>query len=93
VQVQDFLMRLQGSVVGNASQGVWLQQATALFIQSGVQLLTEFKSHAEAWVNGSLVRSSFSQPNRTHGLTLGSPTAARRGHQRSTSGRLLSIAS
>lgn len=86
-------MRLQGSVVGNASQGVWLQQATALFIQSGVQLLTEFKSHAEAWVNASLVRSSFSQPNRTHGLMLCSPTAARRGRQRSTSGRLLSIAS
>ncbi|KAG7256557.1 hypothetical protein CRUP_000162, partial [Coryphaenoides rupestris] len=77
-----------GSVVGNASQGVWLQQATALFIQSGVQLLTEFKSHAEAWVNSSLVRSRFSQPNRTHGHTLGSPTAARGGHQRSTSGEV-----
>ncbi|KAK0144740.1 putative serpin E3 [Merluccius polli] len=82
VQVQDFLVRLQGSV-GDASQGMWLQQATALFIQSGVQLLTEFKHHAEAWANTSLVRSNFSQPNQTHSL-LGSPTLVRLGHQRST---------
>ncbi|CAL8320297.1 unnamed protein product [Merluccius merluccius] len=88
VQVQDFLVRLQGSV-GDASQGMWLQQATALFIQSGVQLLTEFKHHAEAWANTSLVRSNFSQPNQTHNL-LGSPTLVRLGHQRST-GRLFSI--
>uniref|UniRef100_A0A8C5A169 Serpin peptidase inhibitor, clade E (nexin, plasminogen activator inhibitor type 1), member 3 n=1 Tax=Gadus morhua TaxID=8049 RepID=A0A8C5A169_GADMO len=67
VQVQPFLVHLQGSV-GNSSQGMWLQQATALFIQSGVQLLSEFKHHAEAWANTRLVRSSFSQPNQTHTL-------------------------
>uniref|UniRef100_A0A8C4ZAS2 Serpin peptidase inhibitor, clade E (nexin, plasminogen activator inhibitor type 1), member 3 n=1 Tax=Gadus morhua TaxID=8049 RepID=A0A8C4ZAS2_GADMO len=55
--------------VGNSSQGMWLQQATALFIQSGVQLLSEFKHHAEAWANTRLVRSSFSQPNQTHNET------------------------
>ncbi|CAL8343006.1 unnamed protein product [Boreogadus saida] len=82
VQVQPFLVHLQGSM-GNSSQGMWLQQATALFIQSGVQLLSEFKHHAEAWANARLVRSSFSQPNQTHSR-LGSPIPGRLGHQRST---------
>ncbi|KAJ3592721.1 hypothetical protein NHX12_007848 [Muraenolepis orangiensis] len=83
VQVQDVLVQLQGSV-GNASQGMWLQQATALFIQSGVRLLTEFKHHADAWANSSLVRSHSGQPNQTHSLP-GSPSPVRGGgHQRST---------
>ncbi|XP_071778579.1 putative serpin E3 [Centroberyx gerrardi] len=65
VQVQDFLLHSQRDV-GNSSQGVWLQQACALFIQSGVQLLTEFTQHAADWANTSLVRANFSQPNHTH---------------------------
>ncbi|XP_056146100.1 probable serpin E3 [Lampris incognitus] len=64
VQVQQFLLHLQ-SDAGNTSQGAWLQQACALFIQSGVQLLTEFTQHAAAWANTSLVRANFSQPNHT----------------------------
>ncbi|KAM3861877.1 putative serpin E3 [Diretmus argenteus] len=64
VQVQDFLLHLQ-SDVGNTSQGMWLQQACAFFIQNGVQLLTEFTHHAVAWANTSLVRANFSQPNYT----------------------------
>ncbi|XP_029936688.1 putative serpin E3 [Myripristis murdjan] len=64
VQVQDFLLHSQNDV-GNASQGMWLQQACALFIQSGVQLLTEFTQHAAAWANTSVVRANFSQPNHT----------------------------
>ncbi|XP_071390314.1 probable serpin E3 [Centroberyx affinis] len=65
VQVQDFLLHSQSNV-GNSSQGVWLQQACALFIHSGVQLLTEFTQHAADWANTSLVRANFSQPNHTH---------------------------
>ena len=90
MQVQPFLVHLQGGE-GNASQGMWLQQATALFIQSGVQLLSEFKHHAEAWANTSLVRSSFSQPNQTLPGPLGSPVPAPLGHQRST-GRPVGVA-
>lgn len=63
-QVQDFLLHSQ-SDVGNSSQGMWLQQTCTLFIQSGVQLLTEFTQHAAAWSNTSVVRANFSQPNHT----------------------------
>ena len=63
-QVQDFLLHSQ-SDMGNTSQGMWLQQTCTLFIQSGVQLLTEFTQHAAAWSNTSVVRANFSQPNHT----------------------------
>ncbi|KAM9851433.1 putative serpin E3 [Aulostomus maculatus] len=63
-QVQDFLLHSQ-SDISNSSQGVWLQQTCTLFIQSGVQLLTEFTQHAAAWSNTSVVRANFSQPNHT----------------------------
>ncbi|XP_041857584.1 probable serpin E3 isoform X2 [Melanotaenia boesemani] len=59
-QVQDFLLHTQGDM-GNTSQGVWLQQSCTLFIQSGVELLTEFTQHVAAWVNTSVVRANFSQ--------------------------------
>uniref|UniRef100_A0A665WMS9 Serpin peptidase inhibitor, clade E (nexin, plasminogen activator inhibitor type 1), member 3 n=1 Tax=Echeneis naucrates TaxID=173247 RepID=A0A665WMS9_ECHNA len=64
-QVQDFLLHSQGDMSNN-SQGMWLQQTCTLFIQSGVQLLTEFTQHAAAWANTSVVRANFSQPNHTH---------------------------
>ncbi|XP_052348553.1 probable serpin E3 [Oncorhynchus keta] len=64
MQVQDFLLRSQRDV-GNSSQGVWLQQACALFIQTGVQLLPVFTQHAAALSNSSLVRANFSQHNQT----------------------------
>ncbi|KAM4558623.1 putative serpin E3 [Odontesthes bonariensis] len=63
-QVQDFLLHSQADV-SNTSQGMWLQQTCTLFIQSGVQLLTEFTQHAAAWGNTSVVRANFSQPNHT----------------------------
>ena len=63
-QVQDFLVHSQ-SDMDNSSQGMWLQQTCTLFIQSGVQLLTEFTQHAAAWSNTSVVRANFSQPNHT----------------------------
>uniref|UniRef100_A0A4W5JM34 Serpin peptidase inhibitor, clade E (nexin, plasminogen activator inhibitor type 1), member 3 n=1 Tax=Hucho hucho TaxID=62062 RepID=A0A4W5JM34_9TELE len=65
MQVQDFLLRSQGDV-GNSSHGVRLQQACALFIQTGVQLLPVFTQHAAALRNSSLVRANFSKPNHTH---------------------------
>ncbi|XP_078119274.1 putative serpin E3 [Sander vitreus] len=66
-QVQDFLLHSQ-SDISNTSQGMWLQQTCTLFVQSGVQLLTEFTQHAAAWANTSVVRANFSQPNpATHG--------------------------
>ncbi|XP_031133835.1 probable serpin E3 [Sander lucioperca] len=61
-QVQDFLLHSQ-SDISNTSQGMWLQQTCTLFVQSGVQLLTEFTQHAAAWANTSVVRANFSQPN------------------------------
>nr|XP_046217172.1 probable serpin E3 isoform X2 [Oncorhynchus gorbuscha] len=64
MQVQDFLLRSQRDV-GNSSQGVRLQQACALFIQTGVQLLPVFTQHAAALSNSSLVRANFSQHNQT----------------------------
>ncbi|KAG7220324.1 hypothetical protein INR49_010158, partial [Caranx melampygus] len=67
-QVQDFLLHSQGDM-SNTSQGMWLQQTCTLFIQSGVQLLTEFTQHAAAWANTSMVRTNFSQPNHTRGQT------------------------
>uniref|UniRef100_A0A8D0D1U8 Serpin peptidase inhibitor, clade E (nexin, plasminogen activator inhibitor type 1), member 3 n=1 Tax=Sander lucioperca TaxID=283035 RepID=A0A8D0D1U8_SANLU len=63
-QVQDFLLHSQ-SDISNTSQGMWLQQTCTLFVQSGVQLLTEFTQHAAAWANTSVVRANFSQPNPT----------------------------
>uniref|UniRef100_A0A3Q0SZE1 Serpin peptidase inhibitor, clade E (nexin, plasminogen activator inhibitor type 1), member 3 n=1 Tax=Amphilophus citrinellus TaxID=61819 RepID=A0A3Q0SZE1_AMPCI len=64
-QVQDFLLHSQGNM-NNSSQGMWLQQACTLFVQSGVQLLPEFTQHAAAWANTSVVRANLSQPNQTH---------------------------
>ncbi|XP_060945152.1 probable serpin E3 [Limanda limanda] len=64
-QVHDLLLHSQGDV-SNTSQGMWLQQTCTLFIQSGVQLLTEFTQHAAVWANTSVVRANFSQPNHTH---------------------------
>ncbi|XP_008291405.1 putative serpin E3 [Stegastes partitus] len=63
-QVQDFLLHSQGDM-SNTSQGMWLQQTCTLFIQSGVQLLSEFTQNAAAWANTSVVRANFSQPNHS----------------------------
>ncbi|XP_059199405.1 probable serpin E3 [Centropristis striata] len=65
-QVQHFLLHSQ-SDMRNTSQGMWLQQTCTLFVQSGVQLLTEFTQHAASWANTSVVRANFSQPNHTRG--------------------------
>ncbi|CAN9498480.1 unnamed protein product [Ophioblennius macclurei] len=65
-QVQTFLLRSQGDM-GNTSQGTWLQQTCTLFVQSGVDLLSEFVQHAAAWGNTSVVRANFSQINQTGG--------------------------
>ncbi|XP_069576923.1 probable serpin E3 [Brachyistius frenatus] len=62
--VQDFLLHSQGDM-SNTSQGMWLRQTCTLYIQSGVQLLSEFTQHAAAWANTSVVRANFSQPSRT----------------------------
>lgn len=62
--VQDFLLHSQGDL-SNTSQGMWLQQTCTLFIQSGVQILTEFTQHAAHWANTSVVRANSSQPNHT----------------------------
>ncbi|KAM4597582.1 putative serpin E3 [Polymixia lowei] len=64
MQVQDFLLHSH-SDVGNTSQDMWLQQDCALFIQRGVQLLTEFTQHAATWANTSLIRANFSQANHS----------------------------
>nr|XP_046260187.1 probable serpin E3 [Scatophagus argus] len=64
VQVQNFLLHSQ-SEMSNTSQGMWLRQTCTLFIQSGVQLLSEFSQHAAAWANSTVVRANFSQPNHT----------------------------
>ncbi|XP_045909975.1 probable serpin E3 [Micropterus dolomieu] len=63
-EVQGFLLHSH-SDKSNSSQGMWLQQTCTLFIQSGVRLLTEFRQHAAAWANASVVRANFSQPNHT----------------------------
>ncbi|XP_062258757.1 probable serpin E3 [Platichthys flesus] len=63
-KVHDLLLHSQGDE-SNTSQGMWLQQTCTLFIQSGVQLLTEFTQHAAVWANTSVVRANFSQPNHT----------------------------
>ncbi|XP_029981579.1 putative serpin E3 [Sphaeramia orbicularis] len=64
VQVQEFMLHAQNAV-SNTSQGMWLQQTCTLFIQSAVQLLTQFTQHAAAWANANVVRANFSQPNHT----------------------------
>lgn len=51
--------------MSDASQRKWLQQTCTLFIQSGVQLLTEFTQHAAAWANASVIPANFSQPNHS----------------------------
>uniref|UniRef100_A0A671K7K8 Serpin domain-containing protein n=1 Tax=Sinocyclocheilus anshuiensis TaxID=1608454 RepID=A0A671K7K8_9TELE len=53
-RVQDILSRPQGDL-GNSSDGVRLQLANALFVQSGVKLLPEFTQHALGWGNSSLL--------------------------------------
>ncbi|KAK2840103.1 hypothetical protein Q5P01_013843 [Channa striata] len=62
--VQDLLLHSQRDV-GNTSQGTWLQQTCTLFIQSGVQLLSEFTQRAASWANAGVVQANFSQPNHT----------------------------
>ncbi|XP_043105024.1 probable serpin E3 isoform X2 [Puntigrus tetrazona] len=64
-RVQDILSRPQGDL-GNSSEGVQLQLANALFVQSGVKLLPEFTQHALGWGNSSLLSVNFSNPNHTH---------------------------
>lgn len=64
-RVQDILSRPQGDL-GNSSDGVRLQLANALFVQSGVKLLPEFTQHALGWGNSSLLSVNFSNPNHTH---------------------------
>lgn len=63
-QVQDFLLDSQG-VLNNSSQGLWLQQTSTLFIQSGVQLLSRFLQHTAAWADTSMVRANFSHPTHS----------------------------
>ncbi|KAK1903363.1 putative serpin E3 [Dissostichus eleginoides] len=60
--VQNFLLHSHSDMRNN-SQGIWLQQTCTLFVQSGVQLLSEFTKHAAVWANTSVVRANFSQPN------------------------------
>ncbi|KAF3694587.1 putative serpin E3 Precursor [Channa argus] len=62
--VQDLLLHSQRDM-GNTSQGMWLQQTCTLFIQSGVQLLSEFTQQAASWANTSVVRVNFGHPNHT----------------------------
>ncbi|XP_016389895.1 putative serpin E3 [Sinocyclocheilus rhinocerous] len=64
-RVQDILSRPQGDL-GNSIEGVRLQLANALFVQSGVKLLPEFTQHALGWGNSSLLSVNFSNPNHTH---------------------------
>uniref|UniRef100_A0A8C2Z5X6 Serpin peptidase inhibitor, clade E (nexin, plasminogen activator inhibitor type 1), member 3 n=1 Tax=Cyclopterus lumpus TaxID=8103 RepID=A0A8C2Z5X6_CYCLU len=64
VQVQDFLLRSHRDA-SNSSQGALLQQTCTLFVQSGVQLLTDFTRRAAVWADGGLVRADFSQVNHT----------------------------
>ncbi|TRZ02734.1 hypothetical protein DNTS_005420, partial [Danionella cerebrum] len=64
VNVQDTMSRPQGDL-GNSSEGVQLQLANALFIQSGVKLLPEFAQQALGWGNMSLMSVNFSDPNET----------------------------
>uniref|UniRef100_A0A8C1JLR3 Serpin peptidase inhibitor, clade E (nexin, plasminogen activator inhibitor type 1), member 3 n=1 Tax=Cyprinus carpio TaxID=7962 RepID=A0A8C1JLR3_CYPCA len=64
-RVQDIMSRPQGDL-GNSSEGVRLQLANALFVQSGVKLLPEFTQHALGWGNSSLLSVNFSNPNHTH---------------------------
>ncbi|XP_058642145.1 probable serpin E3 [Onychostoma macrolepis] len=64
-RVQDILSRPQGDL-GNSSDGVRLQLANALFVQSGVKLLPEFTQNALGWGNSSLLSVNFSNPNHTH---------------------------
>uniref|UniRef100_A0A8C2E142 Serpin peptidase inhibitor, clade E (nexin, plasminogen activator inhibitor type 1), member 3 n=1 Tax=Cyprinus carpio TaxID=7962 RepID=A0A8C2E142_CYPCA len=53
-RVQDILSRPQGDL-DYSSDGVRLQLANALFVQSGVKLLPEFTQHALGWGNSSLL--------------------------------------
>uniref|UniRef100_A0A672YLP6 Serpin peptidase inhibitor, clade E (nexin, plasminogen activator inhibitor type 1), member 3 n=1 Tax=Sphaeramia orbicularis TaxID=375764 RepID=A0A672YLP6_9TELE len=73
VQVQEFMLHAQNAV-SNTSQGMWLQQTCTLFIQSAVQLLTQFTQHAAAWANANVVRANFSQPNHTRSQHQGTAT-------------------
>ncbi|XP_068602700.1 probable serpin E3 [Brachionichthys hirsutus] len=59
--VQQVLLQSQ-SGVGDASRGALLRQTCALFVESGVQLLTEFVQRAAAWANASVVRTNVSRP-------------------------------
>lgn len=64
-RVQNILSRPQGDLA-NSSEGLRLQLANALFIQTGVKLLPEFTQHALGWGNTSLLSVNFSNPNHTH---------------------------
>ncbi|KAF3843581.1 hypothetical protein F7725_002430 [Dissostichus mawsoni] len=55
--VQNFLLHSHSDMRNN-SQGIWLQQTCTLFVQSGVQLLSEFTKHAAVWANTSVSGSS-----------------------------------
>ncbi|XP_057192423.1 probable serpin E3 [Triplophysa rosa] len=63
-RVRDVLSQPQGDL-GNSSDGVRLQLANALFVQSGVKLLPEFTQHALEWGNSSLLSVNFSNSNHT----------------------------
>lgn len=49
----------------DSGQAKWLQQTCTLFVQNGVQLLTEFARQATAWANASVIRADFSQPKQS----------------------------
>lgn len=78
-QVQGFLSHAQSSM-NSTSQGMWLQQTCTLFIQSAVQLLTEFIQRAVAWANTSVIRTPFSQPSSARSREQEQP-----GHRQGTS--------
>lgn len=63
--VRDVLSQPQGDL-GNSTDGVRLQLANALFVQSGVKLMPEFTQHALEWGNSSLLRVNFSNSNHTY---------------------------
>ncbi|XP_066563663.1 putative serpin E3 [Amia ocellicauda] len=64
LKVQDFLLRMQRDAA-NSNHHARLQLASALFVQSGLQLSPAFAQHAAAWANSTVQQANFNQPNQT----------------------------
>ncbi|XP_067848382.1 probable serpin E3 isoform X2 [Heptranchias perlo] len=63
-RVQHFLRNMYGDLT-NSTHTPAVQLVCGLFVESSIQLSSQFSEDTAVWVNGSLQRVNFSNPNET----------------------------